>query len=533
MVLVSLALSACTCRHQDTYLDSDSPPPEEDSDDGRDSDIDTNRPRDFILWTWDDETWEDDHYVIDTYQLDEDGDEAYMGLYGASPTFYLMRPENVEDEPRDVLVWFHGGAMGDDAKVVDKSQDIPYSCVPDRVEDNALKAVQDDLVANALARQEGWAILVPRNDWCDAWAGQGPDDPVDPEHHLGYYHASRVFDFVFAGGAGFEFSGNLYGWGTSMGATATMIAASRYQPHPFTAMISDSGPSSMFEYHSINHFGTDDEICEHLFGGPPYDDKGQATQYWDNYAGASGETLVSQGLLRTPIYNYWNSQDALCDAEHIEVLEVAMDEHYPADGVRYGFHDLSHPYPGTNFHTQTPNPLPPAGYVAYAAVEFLKGWNAEWIEGEDGCQGDLESLCELGYVVTYDDDKRMDAFSAAAGRTSSIKDGPGVVWCDEIPSSLVPGQEVRLLMAVAAERLELVAEKILVATLSYYEGGSLMAEQDLFPSDFYREGDPTPVPQYQSTILTFEVGDPQGAYACLWTEGVGTLSVDAAVYMTR
>lgn len=539
--VIPVALLACWCRR--VPPDADSPPADDTAieskddtatDSGEDTATDSGSvvPTDFEIVAIDGETWAEEGYELVTYRLAEDAPNPYASLFpDQGPTFYLARPSEIEQgEALDVLAWFHGGAIGDDS---DPERETPYGCQEPRIIDNGVRAISENFIPTTLARRNRWAVVVPRNDWCDAWTGWGPDDPVDPDHHYGWYHVQRVLDFVLGGGAGFSFGGELYGWGTSMGGTAAILAAARYSHYGgFDAIISDSAPSSMFWYYGLNHFGTDREILEHIFGGPPYDEDGQPTEAWQRYADASGEWLIASGL-QVPLYAAWNRLDALADREHGESLTEAMDTYYPKT-VRHGHHDFDHEAPGVNYHTQSAGSLPPWGYTAVAMVEFLQGTTPLWVEIEGGCDAGegASSPCEIGSDVTAADAPSVRAFSGGAVRVASAADGVGTVWCGRLPDEVEGGSTIRITLVMSAKALDGLPAERGVVTLRYEEAGRLVGEKSVKVGDFLPGGSEDmdlALAQYEATRLEVTVSAPDAGKVCVDSHGVGTLYLDALI----
>ncbi len=517
----------------DTDADADG---DTDTDTDSDTDADTDEPwpwptdTEFIVTAVDDETWAEDDYITLTYNLHPEADEHYDSiLEGEDATFYLMVPEDVQPtEELTILTWFHGGAIGDDSD----PENLPDRCTAEKVMGNALKAVQDELLPTSVARKERWAVLIPRNDWCDSWLGDGPSDPVDPQRHYSQYHVGRVLDFIHSGDAGFQPSGELYGWGTSMGGTAAIVAAHR---HPrFTGLVIDSPPSSMFLYYELNTFGEDDIIMEHILGGPPYDEKGQPTEWYDNYYWASAETIIASGEMQVPMYVIWNSEDQLCDPPHVEVLIEAMNTTYPAD-VRHGEHDLDHRSPGDQYHTQSTSPLPPQGYSGALLIDSLEGAWLTWTEVEDGCQGDLEGLCTVGEVLDQDAIETISDYSRGAVRIVTPADGAGVAYCGHLPEGFEAGDQLRATAIVVARGIGTTSPDDPVLTLTYAEG-EVVAEQALGSADFMDDGAGTvssAMDQYEATAIEFVVADPTQGTLCARVEGEATLYLDSIVYAKR
>jgi hypothetical protein len=481
----------------------------------------------FIVKTVDDETWAEDGYITLLYELHPEADAWYDSLLDdENAAFYMLVPEDVQPEEQlTMLMWFHGGAIGDDRN----PEKMPDRCTKEKVMSNALKAVENDLLPTAVARNQRWAVVIPRNDWCDSWLGHGPDDPIDPVRHYGSYHVGRVLDFLYEGGAGFQPSGQLYGWGTSMGGTAAILAAHRHGR--FTGIIADSPPSSMFLYYELNTFGEDDAIMEHILGGPPYDELGEPTEWWENYYWASGETVIASGELQVPLYIIWNTSDTLCDPPHVELLIDAMNAAYP-DEVRHGEHDMAHRSPGTAYHTQSTSPYPPQGYSGSLLIDFLQGSWLTWTEMEDGCTGPTAKMCPLGTVTTQDDVPTIADYSAGAVRMVGPPDGAGVAWCDVLPEGFEAGDVITANFVVEARGVTASRLDTPLLHLAYLEDVPLV-EKTLVVDDFLPEDDldiDRAIAQFEATTLDITVGDPSAGVLCAQVYGEASLYLDSVVY---
>ncbi len=472
------------------------------------------------------QNWDHEDYVVLHYELADDASGHYDSLFDdEDASFYLMVPEEVDhSEELDILVWYHGGAIGADTD----PHKMPSRCQKEKVMNNWRKAVEEELLPTAIARRNNWAVLVPRNDWCDCWFGQGPDDPIDPERHYGYYHVTRVLDFVLDGGVGFQPSGELYGWGTSMGGTAAILAAYRYAG--FTSIVTDSPPSSMFLYHELNTFGEDDIIVEHLLGGPPYDDKGEPTEWYDNYADVSAETIIATGDMQVPLYVIWNSQDGLCDPPHVERLIDSMNSYYASD-VRHGEHDVNHKAPGEYYHTQSTATAPPWGYSGSLLVDFLQGSWLNWTEAEDGCQDDFAAMCTVGESIDEDVVAGMADYSGGTVLQAEEAEGAGTMWCDTLPSDLPTGQPIRATAILVARSINAQETDPLV-TMTYMEGEDQVQEQ--FTVEEFLGEDETDmdaiIAQYRNTVLEFTPTDLDAGAMCLTVHGAATVYFDSVVY---
>ena len=512
--------------------DTDDTDPDTHDDTGPDTQDDTGPwpwPTDteFVVTAVDDTSWIDQGYLTLTYTMHPEADDHYDSLLeGEEATFYLMVPEDLQpEEELTVLMWYHGGAIGDDTN----PEKMPDRCTKDKVMSNALKAVEDELLPTAVARQQRWAVAIPRNDWCDSWLGKGFDDPVDPERHFGGYHVGRVLDFLYRGDAGFMPSGELYGWGTSMGGTAAIVAAHRHGR--FTGIIADSPPASMYLYYELNTFGEDDIIMEHILGGPPYDEFGKPTQWWDNYYWNSGETIIASGELQVPMFIIWNSSDALCDPPHVELSIQSMNANY-SPKVRHGEHDMAHLSPGSTYHTQSTSPFPPQGYSGSLLIDFLQGSWIQWTEVEDGCFADTAAMCQVGTVTTQDDVSTISEYSGGAVRLVTPEDGAGVAWCDHLPVGYEAGDQLTATMIVEAREVTAASADSPLLRMVYIEGETTVSELFLareFLDEDSREIEDA-IAQYKATTLDITVGDPAAGMLCASVYGDASLYLDSVVF---
>jgi hypothetical protein len=172
-------------------------------------------------------------YVGSTWNLAPDNYHPYRDAQGFLPSFDLYYPADTEGKEVPLVVWYHGGAFGNDS-----NGNMPAGCGRDDISAMMNSTVGTISLVVPWFAERGWALVMPRNGWCDMWVGQGADDPVDTGH-FGYTHVERVISFLQSGGAGFKTSA-LYGWGTSMGATGAISVAARHGG--FDGVIADSPP---------------------------------------------------------------------------------------------------------------------------------------------------------------------------------------------------------------------------------------------------------------------------------------------------
>lgn len=483
---------------------------------------DTSLPVDpffgFAAIESDTSTWESLAYEIVRYEIGPDAVDPYRTLFDGNPTFFVFRPTSLEEgEQLPVLTWLHGGAVGDD------SIEIPDSCTGR--EGVALSVLASDLLVPHFVAERRWAMLLPINDWCDAWRGQGPADAVDPARHYGAYHASRSLDFVLAGRAGFEPTGELFGWGTSAGG-AGMAAVARMRGD-FDALVIDSSPCDLVAYYDEHP-----DAMVDLFGDAPYDAAGQPTSVYNRYREESCDGMVREYGFRTPVHVVYNSQDRLVPAHHLTPLVTALQEVYRAAGVRYGAHDFDHPSPGVTHHVQSRMAKVPMGYSTEVLMQFLEGRALTWVEAEAGC---AEGTCTVGEVHAGELSEPWPAMSLAAGRESSAM---GVLYAAPVPADLVGGRPVRV-TAILNAKMDSARPRDPLVRLTYQEGSTSVSATFLH-RDFAPDG-ATPetggagemVEQYRTTQLVFTPVDASQGTLVLETLDEVVVRADAFVYASE
>jgi acetyl esterase/lipase len=521
----------------DTDTDSDT---DTDADTDADTDTDTDTDTDptpdetgVEVVSIDKKNFADFGYELVTYQVTDEAPDPYDSLFdGEQPTFYVWRPMDVSpDEELPLLVWFHGGAIGDDT-AAESGGDFPDACSYSNItEDFIATNLQGPSKAPKLAADRRWAMVLVRNDWCDAWQGWGPDDPVDPERHYGYYHAARTMDWLREGHAGFEVDDDkIFGWGTSAGSTAAVIAASRYPE--MDAVAFDSGLSSFITYYERagTDYGTTTAEMEHIFGGAPYDEDGEPNgEVYERYQAASPDSLILDGGLRIPIFIAWNNMDANVGAVHAQDLISAVSATYGED-TRWYAHDYNHQYPGDRGHVQTIYAFPPLGYSPYAIFEFFDGYRVAFVEAEEGC---ARTEC-VGDVIDDSLDTTISGFSQALGREGGPGES-GLLYSGPMPPGLAAGHEVRVSMAMKATGHETLDPATEIGKLVYVEGGVTIAEEPLLAGNLSVSGasDAEVINQYDNSWLSFEVGDPAQGELKVFTYGLNTLRLDMAIYLYK
>ncbi len=493
--------------------------------------------RDFtgvVLVNSDTERYADLGYVLDTYEVTADYEVPYVGVEGNNPVFYVFRPADATpDEALTTVIWFHGAATGYDAD----GGTVPGTCTVSQVENNIENVLGNTSLVTYFFADRRWTLLLPRNDFCDAWLGKGPDDPVDPEHHFGYYHARLAMDFVLDGHAGFSSNGRAYAWGTSAGATAAAVFAAWYpRDEPtrnFDGLIIDSGACNWDIYWET--ITGDRDAIEEILGGPP-----DSPEQWvqDRYDQASCDWLVANGWLDLPVYATYNYEDLIIPYDHFEALAPAMDGRYPAQGINYGYKDLNHLAPGGSnpvYHVQTRIAVVPFGYTTVAMMDFLEGNRLIWTEAEDATC----AACTVGTVDGWTGDGDPDAdwknFSQMAGRQVE-RGASGTFYSEPIPQGegLVAGKPMIIVPQLKLDDVKADAtDADPVVTLVYREGGQAVQEVSFTVGDFAPAGSASNedfVNQYLVTRMTVTPTDVASGEVRLVTQGVGRLRLDGVLF---
>lgn len=484
---------------------------------------DTFEPGDgeYIIVALDNDRFADEGYEIVTYGLNPDSSAWFDSPFEAlDPTFYMVRPISVDDATGPILVWFHGGTLA-----AEEETEIG-GCSEEKVLEHAEKTLENEFLPVVGSMRRGWSVLIPRNDWCDYWTGLGDEDPVEPGARWGYVNVERMLDFVLSGEAGYPATGERYAWGTSAGGGAAIHVTNRYGG--FSGIVSDSAPSSMFLYYE-----TAPEAPLGVFGGAPYDEAGVETEAYPRYAAASAETLITDLDYRVPIAVTWNTQDTLNSPGQPRSLVEALDSTYTPAGINWFEHDFDHPSPAPYYHTQSKWPQVPWGYTGQALFDFFDGKTVLWVEAEDGCLGDLASLCDVGTLtVAAGEDDHAAAFSGGAYLEARGADGKGVLWADYVPAEVPVATEVTATLVVEIQGLDGLDADRVVGTLGWSEGAEDLTV-DILAGDFAPESGATTdqfLTQYASTRIKFTPTEP-GAGVVRWKVwGYGRSNVDSVVY---
>lgn len=475
----------------------------------------------YIIADLDADRFADEGYEVLTWTLNPESEAWFDSPFDdLDPTFYMIRPADTDLATGPILVWFHGGTLA-----AEEETEIG-GCSEEKVLEHAEKTIENEFLPVVAAIRRGWAILIPRNDWCDYWTGLGDEDPVAPGERWGYVNVERMLDFVLAGDAGYPASGERYAWGTSAGGGAAIHVTNRYGG--FSGIVSDSAPSSMFLYYE-----TSPEAPRDVFGGAPFDDAGEPTEAYDRFAAASAETIISDLGYRVPIAVTWNTLDTLNSPGQPRSLVSALEETYTPEGVNWFEHDLDHPSPAPYYHTQSKWPQVPWGYTGQALFDFFDGHQLLWVEAEDGCTGDLASVCELGELVEATSEAdHAAAFSAAAYLEARGADGKGILWADLVPGEVPIDTEVTATLVVEMQGLDGLEEDKVVGTLAWEEGDSELTV-NVTAGDFAPESAATTddfLTQYAATRIKFTPSE-LGAGVVRWKVwGYGRTNVDAVIY---
>jgi hypothetical protein len=491
-------------------------------------------PADFQVTSVDRDSYKAWDYKLQTFTLHLKAAATYDSLFpdalndtGQSidyrPSFYLLRPKDTSLQPPAVLFYLHGGTIGDDREFPTQGS-LPDVCQADAVLGLSKDKIDQQLMPLAMAAERGWLVVIPRNDWCDYWLGQGPLDSTAPWHYGGV-HFERVLDFLEEDLADLVLPERRFLWGSSAGGGAATHLAVRHGG--FQAIVADSSPADLFILHSEAP-----DALELQFGGPPWTESGAKSVYWSGYADASPHTLIASGALQTPLFLVWNTQDRRADPAHGTGLIEAMDTHYSPADIRWGNMDLNHPSPGEHFHVQANRPALPAAATAFALLDFLEGADLKWFEAESACE-ENGGLCDVGRDIHLEADspESTPSLSQASGRQALPEDGPGTLWSVVLPEAL-PTTQSHVAQAVFKVSGEselptgtLLGRLVLSSSLQHIE---LPLELDaMAPSAQARRTEV--IAQLRASRLAFELAEGEQATLRLEVSGEAEILLDAVI----
>jgi hypothetical protein len=451
-------------------------------------------------------------YEMATYAV---VDGEYLALDGELPLFYLVRPAlAAEEEPGvdlPLLVWFHGGHIGDDSSGV-----VPRNCGRTSIDANIEMVLGEASLVTEFLSQRRWALLLPRNDWCDGGFGRGLDDPVDTQNHWGYRHFERSLDWVLAGNAGVDATGPRTGWGTSAGGAWAVVGAHRYGG--FSGLVLDSAACDPVLLH-----GQDARSMEHLFGGAP-EDEGAVTEATPRYLEASCTSLVENGDLAVPIYVAWNNEDLIVPNNQPSSLIAALQAADVSSGLRYGAHNFTHGAPSPNNHVQTRLRNLPWAYTTEAMYSFLEGKRVLWHEVEGVCSSED---CPVGASMTVGPE--WANYSGGGVVRAQPAEGAGRMAQIDLPPGVPLGQPAEAVLVVKVTGIDGLAVDTPVLTISYREGED-RTEKHLAAEVFAPATGATDeelVHQALGTRMVFMPG--LGGTISVRTHGVGDVVLDAVL----
>lgn len=418
------------------------------------------------------DTWADLELEVITYSVTADNPTGYRDQEGNDPLFYVVRPVADRGEERPVLLWLHGSAQG-----VDDDESRNRNCGTDGIAATVEDALDHPFIAAEIARRD-WLWVLPVNTWCDYWTGRGADDPVDTSHH-GYEHVQTILDALAQGFDGnLSQPGEVRAWGTSIGGAGVFTNSTAPDGSArFAAIVDDSGPVSPTTWYSLP---SQSPYLDHVYGGAPFDENGDPTEFYDNYARADGPTLVNAGTMTTPLFITYNNFDGLVPERQNTTLESALEAMYDPADLRWFIHDFDHHAPGTMFHIQTGYERPPMSYTNRAAFSFLEGRRANFVEAEVTCVGTCTAIAETGTG-------KLEASSANSGGSGIIHadgDPEGVFYAGELPASLPRGVPVTILPVLSTTGLDASFDDESIVTLELKQDGESLLSFTMTGADF-------------------------------------------------
>ena len=477
-------------------------------------------PTDFEILSEDYESFEELDYVVQTWSLSPDAPDHYESLTSEHldtasqpmdvlPSFYVLRGTATQFRPERALIWMHGGTVANDEDYPETGV-LPESCQVEKVHLLAASPITNLQMQIVAAVEDGWTILFPRNDWCDGWLGLGPEDPYRTWHH-GNYHLNRMLNFAETGALGFEWPSHVSLWGTSAGGNGALFWSARRQG--FASVAIDSSPNNWIAYYRFDP----DVVLAH-FGGPPFDDDETPSEFYSEYADASGWTLLESGKLDLPLFIGWNSQDALVADTHAESMIEILEANPTLLNGRWSHTDFNRKYPAGQWHVQTTDSELPPAYAGYSILRFLTGNHVTWMGAEAGCNP--VEACTVGEVIESDETTnpawRMFSNSAALYAPNTE---PGVLWSQKLTDQFPANQAVFASFAVSLNRLESLEDDDVVGRIIVREPSGVQT-QNIFAKDIHVNAGPKEVPlserllglhQIQATTMEFTITDPDEA----------------------
>ncbi|MCB9778711.1 MAG: hypothetical protein H6742_09130 [Alphaproteobacteria bacterium] len=328
---------------------------------------------------------------IRTYAITPEHEPAYSDTDGDPPEFRVIVPADLDPagEQLPVLLWLHGGvaATPDDP-------DSAHLCTYDGTVALARDTLPDSPYLSAWLAADRRMAVMPHSTWCDLWAGLGPDDPVDASH-LSQVHVRAVMQAVSRGLDGAR--GNRHEvavWGRSVGAVGTFVTAVGLEERGYgvQGIVADSGPVALAE------LGTEGELpatwLDAWFGGPPTDDEGMPSEWFDNYERVDPVQLVDAGRVHAPVMVAWNQWDLLTDSRHGPLLWDALDRHHRPRGIPAFGMDFDRHSPGDKFHTQLTGSLLANVAGTAAATDAAAGRALLYVEADAHCPTLPDAACE-------------------------------------------------------------------------------------------------------------------------------------------
>ncbi len=439
-----------------------------DTDTDVDTDTDTGRPLpEWLTRVGTDSTlYADLGLEVITYAMGPTSPGGYRDPDGGDPRFHIIKPATFTDPlaAHPVLMWLHGNAQG-----IEGDADYGAHCGAAGIEPVVTAAIEERAFVAAEVANREWIWIIPENPWCDLWSGLGADDPVDPAHH-GTEHVQTILDLAEAGFSDILADpARIYGWGTSIGGAGILVSSygdglgSR-----FAAVVPDSGPVGVRAWYDV---ASEQPYLDHILGGPPTDESGEPSEFWDSYSRMDGSLLVEERGYRVPMFLVWNEFDGLVPPRQASALADRLDTFYAAEGVRYFHHDFAHHAPGALFHVQTSYERPPFSYTNRAAFAFLEGANVAYFEAESTCQPDA---CTIVAESGSGELEAVSAFSHGSAVVADTPDGLGVMYIGRLPDIVPRGVGITILPVLAGEQMGDAAVNDGVVTLDLkHDGASL------------------------------------------------------------